>query len=146
MRRVYPNQPLIGIGGIVFLEERVLLVKRKNPPGQGIWSIPGGLVKLGESLEGALKRELKEETTLKISVEKIVEVVERICPDSKGKIKYHYVIIDFLCSLLRGEAKAQSDALALRWQSVKELDKLSISKELEDIIKKAYRLWHKKDL
>jgi len=89
MKRKYPEQPLVGVGGIVFLEDKVLLIKRKNPPGEGEWNIPGGLVKVGETLEQAIVREVEEETGIKISKEGLVEVVERIFPDNAGKIRYH---------------------------------------------------------
>ncbi len=144
MKRAYPEQPLIGVGGIVFLKNKVLLIKRKNPPGEGKWNIPGGLVKLGETLKQAVVREVEEETGIKSSMGELVEVVERIFPDSEGEIMYHYVIIDFLCRFLKGKAQAKSDALAVRWQSVEALDDLDITVELKNVIKKAYLLWQKR--
>ncbi|CAD7769846.1 MAG: GDP-mannose mannosyl hydrolase [Candidatus Methanoperedenaceae archaeon GB50] len=144
MKRKYPEQPLVGVGGIVFLEDKVLLIKRKNPPGEGEWNIPGGLVKVGETLEQAIVREVEEETGIKISKEGLVEVVERIFPDNAGKIRYHYVIIDFLCHFLKGKAQPQSDALAVQWQPIETLDDLNINAELKKVIKKAYLLWQKR--
>ena len=144
MNREYPERPLVGVGGIVFKDERVLLIKRKYPPGVGKWSIPGGLVRLGERLKEAVKRELKEETDIDVEPEEIIEVVERIFPDKRGKIRYHYVIVDFLCSYLKGEAKAQSDALEIRWQPIERLEELRLNEELKNLIKKAYKQWQRK--
>ncbi len=144
MKREYPECPLVGVGGIVFKEGRVLLIKRKHPPGVGKWSIPGGLVELGERLKEAVKRELKEETDIDVVPEEVLEVVERIFPDKEGKIRYHYVIVDFICSYLKGEAKAQSDALEICWQPVKGLEGLGLNEELKNLIKKAYKQWQRK--
>ncbi|HDD44274.1 MAG TPA: NUDIX domain-containing protein [Candidatus Desulfofervidus auxilii] len=143
MRR-YPSHPLVGVGAIIFKENSVLLIKRAHPPAQGIWSIPGGLVKLGETLKEAIIREVKEETNLKVEVKELIEIVERILQDKEGKIEYHFIIIDFLCSVLEGNPKAQSDAQAICWQPLDDLDKLKISAELKNIIKKAYTLWQEK--
>jgi len=145
LKREYPTRPLVGVGGIVFQGEQVLLIKRKNPPGQGIWSIPGGLVKIGETLKEAVRREVKEETNLEVCPERIVEIVERILPDNEGRIMYHYVIADFLCTFLGGEHKPQSDASDIVWLPLKELDTLGVNKELKNIINKAYILWQQKN-
>ncbi|MDL1970840.1 MAG: NUDIX hydrolase [Candidatus Desulfofervidaceae bacterium] len=145
MKRQYPARPLVGVGGIVFHRDQVLLIKRKNPPGQGIWSIPGGLVKIGEALREAVRREVKEETNLEVRPEEIIEVVERILPDNEGEIVYHYVIVDFLCAFLGGEHKPQSDASDLVWLPFKKLDTLEINEELKNIIEKAYALWRQKN-
>ncbi len=141
-KRVYPPYPLLGVGGVVFWQDKVLLIKRKNPPGAGKWSIPGGLVKLGEGLKAAVRREVREETGLKVEVRDMISVVERIIPDEAKKIKYHYVILDFLC--LTSEPlplQASSDALEARWVSLNSLTQFGINEELKTIFKKAYQLW-----
>jgi len=141
IRRQYPSYPLVGVGGIIFKKDSILLVKRAHPPAKDIWSIPGGLVKVGETLKEAVKREVKEETNLDVEVLDLIEVVERILPDKNGKVEYHFVILDFLCRFLKGKLEADSDAKAVCWQPLNNLDKINI--ELKKIIKKAYIVWKK---
>ena len=93
--RSYPDRPWLGVGGIVFQGDRVLLVKRGKEPGRGKWSIPGGAVDIGETVERAVKREIEEETGLQVEVLDLVAVFERILPDPQGKILYHYVVLDY---------------------------------------------------
>lgn len=129
------------MGGIAFKENKVLLIKRAHPPSEGKWSIPGGLVEVGETLRAAIIREVEEEVGLKVRPEKIVDVVERIIPDSSGKVMYHYVIIDFLCSILAGSPVANSDVKDVSFQSLGQLNRLELSPELINIIKKAHKIW-----
>ena len=129
------------MGGIVFKENKVLLIKRAHPPSEGKWSVPGGLVEVGETLRAAIIREVEEEVGLKVRPEKIVDVVERIIPDKAGKVMYHYVIIDFLCSILAGSPVANSDVKDVSFQPLGQLNRLELSPELINIIKKAYKIW-----
>ncbi len=115
---------------------RVLLVRRANPPLQGQWSIPGGLVETGETTKAAVIREIKEETGLTVEPLKLVEVFERILPDSSGRVQYHFVLIDYLCRVLAGEPIAGSDVSELRWAGLDELRELAVAPETAAVIRK----------
>jgi len=116
-QREFPTHPLVGVGGIVFdAHGCVLLVKRGNEPRKGHWSIPGGLLELGESLVEGVKREILEETGLVVEPRGIVEVVDRLYRED-GRVRYHYVIVDYWCTVLGGEAQPASDAADLKWAS-----------------------------
>ncbi|MBW1713613.1 MAG: NUDIX domain-containing protein [Deltaproteobacteria bacterium] len=137
MKRRYPDQPLVGVAGLVFKEEAVLLVRRARPPAVGQWSIPGGLVELGESLTTAVAREIMEETNLRVGVGPVVKVVERLKSDLQGRVVYHYVVVDYLCRLLGGELEAASDAAQARWVGPAEMDALGLPAETRTVIDKA---------
>ncbi len=115
-----PTAPVVGVGGVVVREGSVLLVRRGKPPLLGRWTIPGGTVELGETLEQALVRELQEETALRIAPVELLTVVDRIERDRQG-VRYHFVIVDYLCRWLAGEAAAGSDALEVAWAAPEEL-------------------------
>src|SRR5512146_2240687 len=102
MKREYPEQPLVGVGAVIVEGERVVLVRRAAPPMAGEWSIPGGLLELGETLRAGAEREALEETGLQVEASEVVGVLDRIVPDAAGKPRYHYVLIDFLCRRLSG--------------------------------------------
>ena len=122
MKRLYPDQPVVGIGAVIVHEGKILLEKRGNEPSKGKWSIPGGLVELGESPEQAVIREVKEETCLDVENPSLIDVVSNVDLDEKGKVKYHYVIIDYLVHVKSGKLNAASDAAELRWVSFEEVD------------------------
>ena len=122
MKRLYPDQPVVGIGAVIVREGKILLEKRGNEPSKGKWSIPGGLVELGESPEQAVIREVKEETCLDVENPSLIDVVSNVDLDEKGKVKYHYVIIDYLVHVKSGKLNAASDAAELRWVSFEEVD------------------------
>jgi mutator protein MutT len=134
--REYPDRPLLGVGALIVEQNRVLLVRRANPPLQGHWSIPGGLVEIGETSKQAAIREVKEETELVIEPVKLVEVFERIIPDATGRVQYHFVLIDYLCRVLSGEALAGSDVSELRWAAFGELESLGIAPDTGAVIRK----------
>ena len=115
--REYPARPLLGVGGIVFRQDgALLLVQRAKEPAQGRWTIPGGLVEIGETLQAAVAREVCEETGLRVEPVAQVEIVERIYRDeADGRVRYHYVLADFLCAITGGELAASSDAADARW-------------------------------
>jgi len=134
--REYPTRPVVAVGAIILSDDRILLVKRKNPPGQGLWTIPGGAVELGETIKDALKREVREETGLEIEIIKPIEIVDEIVRDESGKIRFHYVIIDFLVKPVGGELCASSDVLDAEWVKFSEIENYKISKTLKRILGK----------
>jgi 8-oxo-dGTP diphosphatase len=115
MARIYPEQPVVGVGIVIVNEGKIVLIKRGNDPGKGKWSIPGGHLELGETLETAVIREAKEETCLTVDKPLLVDVVDQIDRDEQGKVKYHYVIADYLVHVVDGDIAAASDAEELRW-------------------------------
>jgi len=146
MGREYPANPILGVGGVVFLDDTVVLVKRGNEPNYGKWSIPGGTVKLGETLREAVKREIYEETDLNIEALEIVKVVEPIIRDDNNRILYHFVIVDFLCKHKSGRLRADSDALDARAVPMSELSSYDLPKITLEVIEKASDLFNKREL
>ena len=128
MNRIYPDRPLVGVGAIIIHDGKILLEKRGNDPGKGKWSIPGGKVELGESVEQTVIREVKEETGLEVEKPEHVDIVDNVVLDDKGRIEYHFVIIDYLVKLRGGILKAGSDALDLKWVSLKDVEVLDLTK------------------
>jgi ADP-ribose pyrophosphatase YjhB (NUDIX family) len=145
MRREYPDAPIAGVGAVIVRkgsrgEQQVLLVRRAHEPLKGQWSLPGGAVELGETLEEAICREVLEETGLVVQALDVVEAFDRISRDDAGRVRFHYVLIDFLCRVT-GEADSvvcATDALEGRWAGPDELDGLT-PKTLA-VIQKAWRL------
>jgi mutator protein MutT len=140
MKRKYPDQPIIGVGGIIFYEDRVLLIKRGMEPSLGQWSIPGGAVCVGETLEEAVVREVLEETHLEVEVLTLAKVLERIFRDPAGRVVYHYVLVDFLCRWKAGELKSDSDAQDARFISLQDLLSFQIAPVTLEVIHRADRL------
>jgi len=139
MRRQYPACPLIGVAGVVIHRGRVLLIKRDRQPLKGEWSIPGGLVELGEELGQAVRRELKEETGLEVEPVEVLAVIDRImrANRAKARVRYHYVIIDYLCRLLGGRLTAKSDVIDARWVRPKDLPKYHLAAKAVEIVHQA---------
>lgn len=138
MKREYPDTPLVGIGAIIIEDQRVVLVKRGHAPLQGKWSIPGGVLEVGETLRKAVVREVREETALTIEPGELLGVFERVIPDEQGKMRYHYVLIDFLCRRATGELKAGDDAAEVGWFRKDELSGLELARETEEVILKGF--------
>lgn len=113
--RVYPNRPLVGVGALVVKDGRFLLVKRRNEPGKGLWGLPGGLVRAGERLVDAVKREVLEECGLEVRVGEFLAPLENLLLDAEGRVHYHYVLLDFLAYPEGGMLKAGTDAQEVRW-------------------------------
>jgi len=122
MLREFPETPLVGVGAVIVDEGRVLLVQRGREPLKGRWSLPGGMVELGESLQAGVIREVEEETGLLVEPVELIELLDRIHREGE-RIRYHYVIADYLCRVTGGELKAASDADAVRWVERKEWNK-----------------------
>jgi len=137
-KREYPGSPLVGVGAIIIEGDRVALVKRGHAPLQGRWSIPGGVLEIGETLRKAAIREAREETGLTIEPGELLGVFERVLPDEYGRMKYHYVLIDFLCRRVSGELTAGDDAEDVRWFRRDQLARLELARETEEVILKGF--------
>ena len=157
MSREYPDRPVVGVGGVVIENGRALLIRRGSEPLRGQWSIPGGTLELGESLENGVIRELKEETGLTVRIVEMIEVFDRIYEDEAGGIggetsesssvgakkkgpRYHYVIIDYLCERLDGEARAGSDVTDVAFATEDELAKYGLTETATRILLKAFAM------
>ena len=138
MKREYPETPLVGVGAIIIDEDRVALVRRGHPPLQGKWSIPGGALEVGETMRAAAEREVLEETGLVVEVGELLGVFDRVVPDEAGKIRYHYVLIDFLCFRVGGRLRAGDDADEVAWFAVEELESLKLAPETQRVILKGF--------
>jgi 8-oxo-dGTP diphosphatase len=125
--REYPNFPLAGVGAVITQDNQVILVRRGKEPSKGDWSIPGGLVNVGETLRDAAIREAFEETGLEVEPTDLVELVERIFRDDSGRVQYHYILADFLCRVRKGNLLAGSDALDAKWFRPDELPDLNLA-------------------
>ncbi|HTX13999.1 MAG TPA: NUDIX hydrolase [Candidatus Baltobacteraceae bacterium] len=138
--REYPDRPVVGVGGVVISDGRALLVKRGSPPLEGQWSIPGGMLESGETLALGVRRELLEETGLEVKVIELIEVFERIHLDGEGKARYHYVVLDYLCEAVRGEARAGSDVTDIAWAAPVELAQYALTETAIRVITKAFEI------
>lgn len=125
MSRIFPLRPIVGVGAIIFQEGMVLLARRGKPPSPGNWSIPGGALQLGELLEDACRREVLEETGLKIEIISRYTILDRITRDQWGRVQYHYVLIDYICSPTGGTLQPGSDISDVKWCALKELSQIS---------------------
>jgi 8-oxo-dGTP diphosphatase len=137
-KREYPETPMVGVGAIIIDGDRVALVKRGHPPLAGQWSIPGGLLEVGETLRACAEREVREETGLTVAIGDLLGVFDRVVPDAEGCIHYHYVLIDFLCRRLRGELHAADDAEDARWFHREELPNLGLAQETLKVIQAGF--------
>ncbi len=133
VRREYPDSPIVGVGAIVFEEDRVLLAKRAQDPGKGTWTLPGGALELGERLEEAVKREILEEASIGIKVCGLVKLVDRIVREGE-RVRYHYVIADFWGYPVSGRLEAGSDVSDVRYVSLGEVHGLGLHPEVVETI------------
>ena len=131
---------MLAVGVVVFKEEQIVLIKRGQPPGEDTWSLPGGLVEVGEHLKEACLREVKEETGLKINCYDAIAIFDKIEADDKGTIRYHYVIIDFWGESIGGYLKAGSDASDVRAVNIYDFGGLEITNAVKETINKAYKI------
>lgn len=137
MPREYPDQPLVGLGAIVWKDGRVLMVKRGRPPGEGIWSLPGGLQLVGETVAEGIRREISEETGVEIELLGLVEVIDSVRRDAAGRVLYHFTIIDYAARWVAGEAVAGDDAADVAWVAPEDLDRLDTWAETARVIEKS---------
>ncbi len=136
--RRYPKRPILGIGALIFHRNRILLAERGKEPLKGWWSLPGGVLETGETLVDGIRREVLEETGLEVEPVELAEVFERIMPDGKGRAEYHYVLIDYICKVKGGEARAATDVSALAWASRKELAGYKLTQGTLPVIERAF--------
>lgn len=135
MKREYPDSPLVGVGAIIIDDGRVLLVKRGHPPLEGEWSIPGGVLEVGETLREAAIREAREETCMTVEPADLLGVYDRVIRDDDGRTLYHYVLIDFLCRRVDGDARAADDADEVRWFTQEEVNELALPEDTAEVIR-----------
>lgn len=140
MAREYPTAPVAAVGGVVLDGDRVALVRRALPPRQGEWSLPGGRLELGESLVEGAAREVREETGLVVEVGPVVEVFDRVHRDDAGGIRFHFVIVDFLCRVTGGALAAGDDAAEVRWAMRDEVAALGVNAFAAAVIARAFRI------
>ena len=143
--REYPERPIVGIGGVLIHEDRALLIRRGTEPLLGHWSIPGGSLEVGETLEQGVVRELLEETGVEVRVRELIEVFERIDAtvptrkvDGQLRPRYHFVIVDYLCERISGEPRAGGDATDVAYAREEELDSFHLTDTVLRILRKAF--------
>jgi ADP-ribose pyrophosphatase YjhB (NUDIX family) len=136
MKREYPEVPFVGVGAVIVQDKRVLLIRRGQPPLLGEWSLPGGVLECGEALREATVREAHEETGLVVETLDMLGVYERVIRSDDGRVRYHYVLIDFLCRPIGGELRAGSDAADVRWFTREELPALNLAYDANDVVLK----------
>lgn len=132
--RSYPDRPVLGVGAVVLVDDRVVLVKRAHEPLKGEWSLPGGGVELGETLEHAVAREVAEETGLAVRVGPVIEVFDRIMLDPKQRVEYHFVLVDYLCRSSGGTLGRGSDASAVALADPRQLAEYRLNQKALDVI------------
>jgi ADP-ribose pyrophosphatase YjhB (NUDIX family) len=136
MGREYPDNPLVGVGAVIIEGDRVLLIRRGQPPLLGEWSLPGGVLECGETLREAVAREAREETGLLVETGEMLGVYERVIRDDEKRVRYHYVLIDFLCYAVGGDLQAGSDAADVRWFTRDEIPALNLAYDANDVVRK----------
>jgi mutator protein MutT len=136
LSRVYPKLPIVGVGVILVCEGRILLAKRKNEPGKDKWSVPGGIVELGETLEQTVVREAREETGLIVEEPEPIDVISQVTLDENSKIKYHFIIIDYFVRFKNAAAEAGSDVGELEWVALDQVEKKDLTKSFRVFFQK----------
>jgi ADP-ribose pyrophosphatase YjhB (NUDIX family) len=142
VKRDYPDRPFVGVGGVVIQDHQVLLVRRGQPPRKGEWSIPGGMLELGEKLRDGVTREIEEETGIQVTPLQVLDVFDSITADAEGKTQYHYVLVDYLCSVIGGDLRAASDVSDVRWATLEEVVTLVARPMTVEVIRKGMSQVH----
>ena len=138
--RQYPDRPFVGVGAVIIGDEKVLLVKRGHEPLAGQWSLPGGAVEVGETLEACLVRELREETGLEVEVGPVIEVFDRITHDAAGRVEYHFVLVDYLCWPVSGHLHPSSDVADAAFVAPQDLGRYALTTKAMAVIERALEL------
>ena len=136
--RRYPKRPIVGVGALIFRRGRILMAQRGKEPLKDYWSLPGGALELGESLDAGVRREVREETGLEVQPLKVVKIFERIIRDASGEPEYHYVLVDYLCRVSGGTLHAGDDVCAVMWVEREALKQLQITEGTLAVIEKAF--------
>ncbi|MBP7063590.1 NUDIX hydrolase [Ferrovibrio sp.] len=139
MPREYPTAPVVGLGAVVWRDDKVLMIKRGRPPRAGIWSLPGGGQDLGETVEQGIRRELREETGVEVELLGLVAVIDSVQRDAEGRVLYHYTIVDYAARWASGEVVAGDDAADAAWFSLEELAGLHLWEETLRVIEQSRR-------
>ncbi|RJS89271.1 hypothetical protein DRO56_02845 [Candidatus Bathyarchaeota archaeon] len=140
MGREYPSHPLVGVGILIKHGEKYLLIRRAAEPDRGLWTIPGGLVEVGERVREAAVREAREETGLEVEVREVLDVIDKIVRDEEGRVKYHFIIVDFLAVPKGGRMRASSDALEARWVRREEFKRYPLTETFKLLLERV-SLW-----
>lgn len=140
MKRDYPDRPILGVGAVIVHEDRALIVQRAGEPRKGEWTVPGGVLEIGETLRSGTEREVLEETGLVVKAGPVVNVYENIWPDAEGKTQFHYVLVDFLCDLVSGKLQTASDASDARWITCEELEDWELIGQTADAIRAGFAM------
>jgi len=138
--REYPDRPFVGVGAVIIAGGSVVLVRRGAPPLKGEWSLPGGAVEVGETLEDCVRREMKEETGLDVEVGPVVEVFDRITRDADDRVQYHYVLVDYVCWPAGGALRAASDVDAAVLADPNDLERYRLTDKATAVIARALEL------
>jgi 8-oxo-dGTP diphosphatase len=136
--RRYPKRPIIGVGALIFRRGRILMAQRGKEPLKGWWSLPGGALELGESLDAGVRREVREETGLEVLPLRVFKIFERIMRDAAGEPEYHYVLIDYICRVTGGTLQAGDDVCAVSWVTRDALKELQITEGTLAVIENAF--------
>ena len=133
--REYPNRPIVAVSGIVLSSDnKVLITRRANSPGKGLWSLPGGGIKSGEKMQIAVQREIKEECNITIRISKLIGVFDRIFYDKKDRVQYHYVIIDYLCYTDQTKIQPGSDVDDYAWILKSDISNYSFTHGVKELL------------
>jgi ADP-ribose pyrophosphatase YjhB (NUDIX family) len=136
VKREYPPRPIIGVGAVIMRNDQVLLVKRGSEPGKNQWSVPGGLVELGETVHDTVVREVKEETSLDVEVHGLIDVVNNIVHDEEGRLRFHFVILDFFALRKGGKLQAGSDVREVKWVPLSQVKELNLTGIFRDFLER----------
>ena len=136
--RRYPSRPFLGVGALIFDDEKLLIVERAGEPFKGYWSLPGGILECGEKLNQGVRREVLEETGLEVEPLSVFEIFERIISDAEGKAEYHYVVIDYWCKPIGGRLEAASDVSRVAWVTAQNLSNYRLTDGTLSVVERAF--------